>query len=191
MIPDTQIIDSLIDDQFRIFDDILILDACCGPRSFYFDKNDPRVLFTDIRNETITVTDRSNGKADGTRQIQIRPSAQVDFRAMPFADETFSLVIFDPPHLLRAGDKSWLAAKYGKLDDTWQEDIKRGFAECFRVLKEYGTLVFKWSEVQIPLLDVLPLAAPQNAVLGHKNPKKVGTHWILFMKQSPKKPTPL
>lgn len=26
-----------------------ILDACCGGKMFYFDKNDPRVLFQDIR----------------------------------------------------------------------------------------------------------------------------------------------
>lgn len=28
-----------------------ILDACCGGKMFYFDKNDPRVLFQDIRKE--------------------------------------------------------------------------------------------------------------------------------------------
>lgn len=26
----------------------LILDACCGGKMFYFDKNDPRVLFQDL-----------------------------------------------------------------------------------------------------------------------------------------------
>ena len=31
-----------------------ILDACCGGKMFYFDKNDPRVLFQDIRKEETT-----------------------------------------------------------------------------------------------------------------------------------------
>ena len=29
-----------------------ILDMCCGSRMFYFDKQDPQVLFTDIREFT-------------------------------------------------------------------------------------------------------------------------------------------
>ncbi len=34
-----------------------ILDACCGGKMFYFDKNDPRVLFQDIRKEETTLCD--------------------------------------------------------------------------------------------------------------------------------------
>ena len=33
-----------------------ILDACCGGKMFYFDKEDPRVLFQDIRNVAPTIT---------------------------------------------------------------------------------------------------------------------------------------
>ncbi len=32
-----------------------ILDACCGGKMFYFDKNDPRVLFQDIREVETTL----------------------------------------------------------------------------------------------------------------------------------------
>lgn len=38
-------------------DDATILDVCCGGRMFYFDKNDPRVLFQDIREESMTLCD--------------------------------------------------------------------------------------------------------------------------------------
>jgi len=31
---------------------------------------------------------------------------------MPFADESFYMVVFDPPHLVRAGENQWLAKKY-------------------------------------------------------------------------------
>lgn len=48
--------------------------------------------------------------------------------------------------------------KYGKLNrETWKDDIKKGFDECMRVLKPYGTLVFKWSEGEIKLSEVLKM----------------------------------
>ena len=34
-----------------------ILDACCGGRMFYFNKDDERVLFQDIRNIETTLCD--------------------------------------------------------------------------------------------------------------------------------------
>lgn len=41
-----------------------------------------------------------------------------DFANVGFDDETFYLVVFDPPHLLRAGKSSWLVKKYGmKLEN--------------------------------------------------------------------------
>ena len=94
-----------------------VLDPCCGSKMMYFDDDDPRVHFGDIRRETITVTDNSRGNLSGTRTLSIDPDTLMDFRAMPFADGTFPLVVFDPPHLIHAGPKSWLAAKYGRLSD--------------------------------------------------------------------------
>lgn len=150
-----------------------ILDPCCGSRMFYFDKQDPRVLFGDIRQVDTEL-------CDGRRLI-IEPDALLDFRALPFADNSFNLVVFDPPHLVNAGAKSWLALKYGKLGERWQDDIKLGFKECFRVLKSGCTLVFKWNETQIPVRDILALT-DQMPVLGHISGKRSNTHWILFLK---------
>jgi hypothetical protein len=110
-----------------------VLDPCCGSRMFWFDKSNPDVVFGDIRAETVTVTDRSH-RADGTRTLHIEPDEIMDFRALPFADGTFKLVSFDPPHLERAGPRSWMAAKYGKLSNDWREDLRKGFSECLRVL---------------------------------------------------------
>ncbi|WP_240797073.1 SAM-dependent methyltransferase [Xanthomonas oryzae] len=112
----------------------------------WFDPSDQRGLFGDQRRETITVIDRTH-RADGTRVLSIHPDCLLDFRALPFADHSFPLVVFDPPHLVRAGKDSWLAAKYGKLSKDWRSDLRAGFAECFRVLRQEGVLVFKWSEV--------------------------------------------
>jgi len=83
---------------------------------------------------------------------------------------------------VRAGPKSWLAAKYGKLGPDWREDLRTGFAECLRVLEPGGTLIFKWNETQVKVSDVLALA-PQKPLFGHRSGRGGLTHWLVFMKQ--------
>lgn len=92
----------------------------------------------------------------------------------------FAMVLFDPPHLKNVGRKSWTAKKYGILGDDWRYDLTQGFSECFRVLKPLGTLVFKWSEVQIKLSEILKLT-PEKPVILHKKQK---THFVIFQKES-------
>jgi len=82
-----------------------VLDACCGSRMFWFNKNDDRAVFNDIRKE-------SHILCDG-RELVINPDTVSSFVDMPFNDEQFNLVIFDPPHLKNAGDNSWLAKNTG------------------------------------------------------------------------------
>lgn len=159
-----------------------ILDPCCGSRMFWFDKQDRRAVFGDVRSETLTVTDRSH-REDGTRTLTVSPDQQMDFRSLPFADGAFRLVVFDPPHLLRAGADSWMRAKYGALDAaTWRDDLREGFAECFRVLEPYGVLIFKWAETQIRVSELLALTT-HKPLFGHPSGKRAGTHWICFMKE--------
>lgn len=83
------------------------------------------------------------------RRLEIKPDIVADFRNIPFSNNSFNLVVFDPPHLAQIGESLWLAKKYGKLTNSWQEDIKQGFKECMRVLEQYGVLIFKWNEQQI------------------------------------------
>jgi SAM-dependent methyltransferase len=157
-----------------------ILDACCGPRMMWFDRQHPAVVYGDKRSETVTVTDRSHGRENGTRTLHIEPDVMMDFRDIPYPDNTFKLVAFDPPHLERAGPKSWMAAKYGKLSDNWREDLRRGFAECFRVLEPDGVLIFKWNETQVKVGEVLALT-PVQPLFGHVSGRKGLTHWLVFM----------
>ena len=141
---------------------------------FYFDREDPRVLFGDIRSEQHVLCDG--------RALNINPDQLMDFRDLPFPDGSFRVVIFDPPHLVNTGPKSWQAAKYGRLHkDTWKEDLRSGFAECFRVLKAEGVLIFKWAEVQIPLSQILRLT-PNEPLIGHRSGKQAKTHWVTFIK---------
>lgn len=158
-----------------------VLDSCCGPRMMWFDKVDPRALFVDNRSEEHTVTDRSHGKMLGSRTFSIAPDLLVSFEALPFADDSFPLVVFDPPHINHGG-KGYMVKKYGLLVDGWQEVIRHGFAECFRVLAPFGTLVFKWSECNIPVRDVLALT-PETPLFGQKCGAKSRTHWLVFQKR--------
>lgn len=112
------------------------------------------------------------------RKLEVNPDVVADFKNMPFDNDSFYMVVFDPPHLLRGGDKSWLVQKYGRLNETWPEDLKQGFDECMRVLKPNGTLIFKWNEAQIKLSEVLKCFS-QKPLLGNKRSK---THWLVFMK---------
>lgn len=158
-----------------------VLDPCCGPRSMWFDRGHPDVIFCDQRSESITVTDRSHGRENGQRTLRIAPDVLVDFRDLPFASDSFALVAFDPPHIVRAGPKSWLAARYGKLAESWRDDLAAGFRECFRVLRQDGVLIFKWNETQIKLADILPLS-PHAPLFGQRSGRRNMTHWLVFMK---------
>lgn len=154
-----------------------VLDPASGSRMFYFDRDDNRVLFGDIRSEQHVLSDG--------RALNINPDQLMDFRALPFPDETFRVVVFDPPHLVNTGPKSWQAAKYGRLrKDTWRDDLRSGFAECFRVLKPEGVLIFKWAEVQIPIGQILALT-PARPLIGHRSGKQAKTHWVTFIKEAP------
>ncbi len=150
-----------------------VLDPCSGSRMMWFDKSDERALFGDKRNETHTLCDG--------RALEISPDKIMDFTALPFADNTFRIVAFDPPHLLHAGETSWLRAKYGVLSENWKDDLRQGFAECFRVLKPEGVLVFKWAETQIKVREILALT-PHKPLFGHTTGRHGATHWMTFMK---------
>ena len=150
-----------------------ILDVCCGSRMFWFDRENPNVDYNDIRNE-------SHILCDG-RELHITPDYQYDFRDLKFSSEKYSLVIFDPPHFNRLGKNSWMAKKYGVLEETWRDDIKKGFNECMRVLKTDGVLIFKWSELQISTTEIIEVIG-QKPLIGHISGKRSNTHWMVFMK---------
>lgn len=157
-----------------------VLDMCCGSRMFWFDRQHPDVLYCDNRQESCELTDMY--ARGGKRSLVIDPDLVSDFTSLPFADESFSLVVFDPPHLIRAGKKGWLAKKYGVLGEDWRLDIRKGFAEGFRVLATNGVLVFKWNERDIPVSQVLALTEVK-PLFGNRCGKSAQSHWIVFMKK--------
>ena len=152
-----------------------ILNACCGSRMCWFDKNNSMTTFMDIRNEEHTLCDG--------RTLKINPNIVGDFRNMPFPNNSFYLVLFDPPHLNKLGDSSWLAKKYGKLLPTWEDDIRCGFEECMLVLKPNGILIFKWNEQQISINKILTIIK-EKPLFGHTSGKKGKTIWMCFIKNN-------
>ena len=111
-----------------------IIDVCCGSRMFWFDKNNEDVIFNDLRNENHILCDG--------RELNINPDTMMDFANLNEIESgSMKLVIFDPPHMDTLGVNSWMAKKYGRLQDGWQDNLKKGFKECFRILDALGVVV--------------------------------------------------
>jgi 23S rRNA G2069 N7-methylase RlmK/C1962 C5-methylase RlmI len=116
----------------------------------------------------------------GTKTNIIAPDVVGDFTDIKQPDNTFHLVVFDPPHIDQITE-SQITTKYGSLQGDWREMLRKGFEECFRVLKPNGILIFKWNEVRFPVKEILKLTE-KKPLFGHKSGIKMQTHWITFMK---------
>lgn len=153
-----------------------VLDPCSGSRKFYFQKNAPFVLYGDIRHESYV-------QCDG-RTLNVHPDQKMDVTNLPFDDESFALVVFDPPHLKWAGQNSYMKQSYGVLPEDPLEFLRKGFEECWRVLKPEGTLIFKWNTNEISLPIVLNQFKVK-PLFGNRKPcgKTGKTYWMVFFKQ--------
>jgi len=156
-----------------------ILDPMCGPQLMYFGEPQ-NVLTCDIRDETFV---KYRDKGTRAEILHVKPEMIADVRNLPFEDETFYLVILDPPHLTGPGATGYQCKQYGRLPKDWQEFIRKMFAECFRVLRPNGTLIFKWNEHNIPVRKILELT-PMPPLCGNKSGKALKTHWIVFFKDA-------
>ena len=154
-----------------------ILDACCGPRMFWFNKHHPNTIYIDKRIE-------EKGFVISRDKREIKPDIVMNFKKMNFPDKSFKLVVWDPPHLISEKAKSIMAKTYGCLRvETWQEDFSIGFKEIWRILEDYGILIFKWNDHHISFKKVLKVF-PIDPLFGQKSMNKKGsaTKWFCFMK---------
>jgi len=154
-----------------------ILDVCCGPRGMWFDKFDERALFLDKRSDEFTWHHPS-----GNRHDIINPDEIGDFTNIQKPDNSFYLVVFDPPHIPQEKPTGRIVFRYGHLAGDWKQMLQKGFSECFRVLKPNGVLIFKWNECRVPIKEILCLTN-EKPLFGHKSGKAMNTHWICFMKE--------
>jgi SAM-dependent methyltransferase len=156
--------------------DKFILDATAGFRMMWFNKHHPNCLYIDQRPEC-------------------EPDEIQDFRKLPYANSTFQLVIFDPPHIIRGGNANHnFFRAFGKLEpDTAKIDLQAGLKELWRVLKPNGILLFKWCNYSIPSNEIIALAPVKPLiyqVTANKSTKEKRRHaeenittvWFCFMK---------
>ena len=160
-----------------------ILDACCGNRMFWINKKHPNTLYIDIRKEKV-------GFCADRKNVDINPDLICDFRALPFSDNSFKHIVWDPPHIITKKGMKQLTGimikKYGALHaDTWRDDLKRGFKELWRVLDLYGTLSFKFCDTSVDFKEVLNLF-PVEALYGITTTKKKNheTKFFIFIKMA-------
>jgi len=154
--------------------DKIILDACCGSKMFWYNKNNASAIYQDLRRETLECCDG--------RKVIIDPDVIGDFRNMEFKDASFKVVIFDPPHDMYGGANSFTTQKYGKLNkENWRDDLKKGFDECIRVLEPFGVLIFKWNEMRVSTSEIIRIIG-REPLIGHKSGKASKTHWLLYIK---------
>ena len=155
-----------------------ILDACCGGRHFWFNKKHPNTLYIDIREE-------DKGFIKERKHWECKPDMIADFRNLEgFRDNSFKLIVWDPPHLIAKRMSGYMTKKYGCLNpETWQGDFSRGFKELWRVLEDHGILVFKFNNFNVPFKEVLK-QFPIEPLFGSITVKKTKseTRWFTFMK---------
>ncbi len=165
-----------------------ILDATCGGRSIWHPENKDRddTLYIDKRKEDAGFLGREEFGYK-PRNYNIDPDEQQDYRDLPYDDESFNLIVFDPPHAVRPDGMNKLTGvttrKWGCLHaETWQEDLQSGFNELWRVLKAGGTLVFKFNNESADFKEVLK-QAPTDPLFGTSTKDgTVETRWFVFYK---------
>jgi len=153
-----------------------ILDVCCGGRMFWQNKNHPNAVYQDIRKDVLPLKEQYG------MNFSVEPDVIGDFRKMDFPDKSFKMIIFDPPHL-KLNTTFWMARKYGTTKDmNLKEDLGNGFKECWRVLDNFGTLIFKWNDQSVDIKDIKPLFPEEPLIFNRIGTKGKSTYWFVFMK---------
>jgi len=159
-----------------------ILDATCGCRSMWYQENHPWVTYMDIREGDYSCAFIPSKN----RTVSIHPTIKGDFQNTPFDSDHFDMIVFDPPHIIRKGERktSFLENRYGALkEDNYRVVLANGFKELFRILKPEGTFILKWAEIDKPLKEILSLC-PYPPLFGTQTGQKNKNHWVLFIKHS-------
>lgn len=167
-----------------------ILDATASVRTIWYQKNNPFTTFMDMRCGVFSCT-TENMKHSVIKKIgdyKIYPDIIAVWQHVPFKDESFDMVMFDPPHIFKNNGQKLpgIANKYGVFyNQSWRQEISAGVIELFRVLKSEGVFVLKWNESQVKVDEVLRLM-PYPPLFGTRTGQHNNTHWITFIKSRSK-----
>ena len=156
-----------------------ILDATAGFRMMWFNKQHPNTIYIDQRPEC-----EPDQVADWTKKL-------------PYEDNKFKLIVFDPPHILFDKGKvaSNLSLNFGALSpETWQQDLKKGLLEMWRILAPFGVMIVKWNNYCIssdkflklcpaePLIYQVSASREKHSRKNKGDGNHVKTLWFCFMK---------
>ena len=161
----------------------MILDATCGLKQMWFQKDDPETIYLDMRHSAIQYTEKQFNRRPDYRKRIINPTIQADNRYCPFKDDVFDVILFDPPHMITNVESSELQHTYSILNPiTWTKEMSSSIKELFRVLKPKGIFIFKWAENSATIKEALKLF-PCEPLFG-SNPQNPNhkTWWIIFRK---------
>ena len=127
---------------------MLELDACCGYRHMWKNKNTSNVIFIDIKRE-------------------VKPTIVASAKHLPFRDKIFDKIYCDPPHIIRSDTKNMklgqthsdFAKMYGswKNRSEWIAFVGRTNIEFKRILKDNGILWYKITSGGWQNVDILDL----------------------------------
>lgn len=158
-------------------DNKFILDAGCGGKHFWLNKKHQNTIYIDIREE-------DKGYIKARKNWECKPDLIADFRDLPFEDKKFKLIVWDPPHLKGKKQTGYMTKKYGVLSpETWQDDLKRGFKELWRVLDDYGVLTLKFNNFDVnfkALLRLFPIQPLYGTTTVQRSRSE--TRWFVFIK---------
>jgi len=145
----------------------MILDSTAGKRMMWFQKNYEETIYMDIKRE-------------------VKPTIVADFRALPFQNEVFDLVVFDPPQ--RYYGNGIFYRKWGNLrSELIIPTLYKASRELFRVLKTGQFLILKWCTVAKELNRILTVF-PYKPLFGQRTSGKKyyrdtsQTYWVTFQK---------
>ena len=145
-----------------------ILDATAGNRAMWFNKSCPLTTFIDVRPE-------------------MKPDRVLSCTETDFPDESFDLIVFDPPHV-NCGATSSMGKTYGHFTTAQiKELVKEAFLEFYRILKPSGFVAFKWNDHDTKLKTVLDMADPLfvplfGQVVATRTKHSSSTYWVVLVK---------
>lgn len=158
----------------------MILDATCGAKQMWYQKDAKDVVYLDKRHGEIYFPP-SNSEFWKQGNLFFDPTIIADNRQLPFKDNSFDMILFDPPFVVSMTPR--MKAQYDILNPiTWTIDIGKAANEFFRVLKQGGFLILKWGEGYAVVREALKLFPVKPLFGTHLNYSKHKTWWIVFRK---------
>ncbi len=152
----------------------MLLDATAGNRMLWKNKHPPLTIFMDSQIE-----------------LRIPPDIFGAWEHLPFRDNAFSCVLFDPPHKFNRSSGKWMDPKgsYFGMEIRRQKlcsGIYKGTREFLRVANR---LCFKWNDGEISLWRILSLFPKQWHEIFRRRDSKFRAHrnytwWLTFISDS-------